>query len=119
MAEALARALASDVIAPASAGITPLGHIAEHAEFVLLQRGIVLTGQFSKGLHDTSLAQPQMIVNMSGISGESLFAGRPFEDWEVEDPIGGDLESYRRTCEEIEVRVIDLADRIRMLQPDE
>lgn len=119
MAEALARSLASDVISPASAGITPIGYIAEHAEFVLLQRGVLMPGQFSKGMHDPSLAQPQMIVNMSGIPGESLFAGRAFEDWDVEDPFSDNLESYRRVCEDIEARVLDLADRIRMLQPED
>jgi arsenate reductase len=118
MAEALARSLAPDVIAPSSAGVTPLGSIAEHAEFVLLQRGILIGGQFSKGMRDSSLVQPQMIVNMSGIPGRSLFGGRPFEDWDVADPSGDDLESYRRACEDIEARVLDLADRLRMLQPE-
>jgi arsenate reductase len=119
MAEALARSLAPDVIAAASAGVTPLGSIAEHAEFILLQRGILIGGQFSKGLRDPSLALPQMIVNMSGIPGISLFGGRPFEDWDVADPSGGNLESYRHACEDIEARVLDLADRLRILQPEE
>jgi arsenate reductase (thioredoxin) len=119
MAEALARSLAADVIAPASAGIAPSGSIDEHTEFVLLQRGILMPGQFSKGMRDSSLALPQMIVNMSGIPGEALFKGRPFEDWKVEAPTGDDLESYRRACEDIEARVTDLANRLRVLQPDD
>src|ERR1700683_4302159 len=109
MAEALARSLAPDVIAPTSAGITPHGAIANHAEFVLLQRGILMTGQYSKAMHDPSLAEPQMIVNMSGIPGGSLFAGRAYEDWDVDDPFGDNLETYRRACEDIEARVLELA----------
>ncbi len=119
MAEALARSLAADVIAPASAGIAPSGSIDDHTEFVLLQRGILMPGQFSKGMRDPSLALPQMIVNMSGIPGEALFKGRPFEDWDVEAPTADDLESHRRACEDIEARVTDLANRLRALRPDD
>jgi arsenate reductase len=119
MAEALARSLAPDVIAPASAGVSPTGAIAEHAEFVLLQRGILMSGQFSKSMHDASLSQAQLIVNMSGIPGERLFAGRAFEDWHVAEPSSDILESFRGTCEEIETRVAELADRIRMVQPED
>ncbi len=116
MAEALARCLAPEVIVSASAGITPLGHIADPVQFVLLQRGILMTGQFSKGLRDPSLAEPQMIVNMSGIPGKSLFPNRAVEDWDVPDPSGDDLDTYRQLCEDLERRVTDLAARLRMVQ---
>ena len=36
-----------------------------------------------------------------------------FEDWDVEDPYGEDMETYRRICDDIEARVADLAARIR------
>lgn len=119
MAEALARAVAADVIAPASAGIAPSGAIDEHAEFVLLQRGVLMTGQFSKPLRDASLDEPQLIVNMSGIPGDSLFQGRPCEDWDVKAPAGDGLDAYRRACEDIEARVTDLANRLRMLETED
>lgn len=119
MAEALARAVAADVIAPASAGIAPSGVIDEQAEFVLLQRGVLMTGQFSKPLRDPSLGEPQMIVNMCGIPGASLFKGRPCEDWDVKAPGSDDLEAHRCACEDIEARVTDLANRLRMLQQED
>jgi len=114
MAEALARHLASDVIAPWSAGVYPLGYIADRTHQVLLERGVPSEGQFSKDLHDGSIPRPlDRIINMSGIRVASLFTGGAFEDWDVEDPFGDDVATYRRICDDIEARVRDLAARLR------
>ena len=113
MAEALAKHLAADVIDAQSAGISPLGQIAQSTREVLLERGVRVDGQFSKFLTDRSLADPDLIVNISGLPGQSLFAGNAFEDWDVEDPYGDDMETYRRICDDIEGRVRDLAERLR------
>jgi len=113
MAEALAKHLAADVIDAQSAGISPLGQIAQSTREVLLEHGIRIDGQFSKFLTDRSLADPDLIVNSSGLPGQSLFAGNAFEDWDVEDPYGDDMETYRRICDDIEGRVRDLAERLR------
>jgi arsenate reductase (thioredoxin) len=119
MAEALARALAPDVIAPASAGITPIGYIAHQVQFVLLQRGILMDGQFCKSMRHPSIETPQLYINLSGIPGQQLFAGLPFEDWDVPDPADEKIESFQPTCEDIESRVLDLADRVRTIQPED
>lgn len=114
MAEGLAKELAADVIEAQSAGVAPLGQIANSTREVLLERGISIDGHFSKFLTDCSLAQPDLIVNMSGLAGHALFAGRAFEDWDVGDPYGDDMETYRRICDDIEARVRDLAARRRV-----
>jgi arsenate reductase len=117
IAEAVARHSASDIIIASSAGVSPLGRIQESTRKVLLERGIRPDGQFSKSLHDDTLFQPaDLIINMSGIPGSSLFPTGKFEDWDVEDPYGEDMETYRRICDDIEVRVADLAARLRAQQ---
>jgi len=117
IAEAIARHSASDIITASSAGISPLGRIQDMTRRVLLERGITIDGQYSKGLHDHTLLQPtDLIINMTGIPGSSLFAGRRYEDWNVEDPYGEDMETYRRICDDIEGRVADLAARLRASQ---
>ncbi|MFY9528932.1 MAG: hypothetical protein WBC04_06455 [Candidatus Acidiferrales bacterium] len=113
MAEALARQIASDVIVPASAGLSPLGRIAEATRRVLLERGMTVDEQFSKGVNDAGLFRPDLIVNMSGIPGKSLFANAKVEDWEIDDPYGEDLATHRRICDDIEARVQELAVRLR------
>lgn len=118
LAEAIARHSASDVILAFSAGVSPLGRVQDATRKVLLERGISTDGLSSKGLNDDTILQPlDLIINMSGYRGSSIFAGRNFEDWEVEDPYGEDMETYRRICDDIEARVADLAARLRA-RPD-
>lgn len=113
MAEAIARHCASDVIVAESAGVRPLGFIDPTAQSVLTQRGISMDGQFSKGLHSHGLKKPDLIVNMSGLTGETLFHGRTFEDWPIPDPFGECAETHSRVCDDIEARVKELAARLR------
>lgn len=119
MAEAIARHTASDVMAPESAGVRPLGFMDPTAQKVLASRGISFDGQFSKGLHSHALAKPDLIVNMSGMPGKSLFRGHAFEDWRVADPFGDDIDTHARVCDDIEARVRRLADRLRATRGDE
>ena len=116
MAEAIARHDASDIIVAESAGVSPLGFIDNTTQAVLRERGISFEGQFSKGLRSHTLKKPDMIANMSGISGSSLFPGQRFEDWPVEDPFGEAVETHRRICDDIEARIKDLAARLRQEQ---
>jgi arsenate reductase len=113
MAEGLARHHAADVIHAESAGLHPLGFIDKTAIAVLAERGVSVEGQRSKSLHDHTLSKPDLIINMSGTPGSSLFHGRKFEDWPIEDPFGESMELHRRICDDIETRVKDLAARLR------
>lgn len=119
MAEAIARHVASDIIDAESAGVKPLGFIDPTAKAVLASRGIPMDGQFSKGLHSHVVVKPDLIVNMSGIPGESLFHGDVFEDWPVKDPFGDDVKTHCRVCDEIESRIMELADRLRMARAED
>lgn len=119
MAEAIARYAASDIIEAESAGVRPLGFMDPTAQKVLASRGISFDGQFSKGLHSHALAKPDLIVNMSGMPGKSLFRGHAFEDWRVADPFGDDIDTHARVCDDIEARVRRLADRLRATRGDE
>jgi len=117
MAEALARHHASDVIEPTSAGISPLGVIVDPTRKVLLERGILMPGQRSKGTTEAEILAAQLIINLTGIHGPALFRDNlnaRVEDWEVTDPYGDDMQVYRRVCDEIEARVIELAARLRI-----
>ena len=116
MAEAIARHDAPDIISAESAGVSPLGFIDNTTKRVLRERGISFDGQFSKGLHAHAPKKPDLIVNMSGIPGSSLFAGKRVEDWPVQDPFGEDIETHRRICDDIEARIKDLASRLRRSQ---
>lgn len=113
MAESIARRTASDVIEPASAGLTPLGRIAELTAEVLREKGYDVEGQSSKPLRRDAAEFDGIIVNMTGIPGGSLFAGARVEDWDVDDPFGGDITVHRRVRDEIERLIAGLAERLR------
>ncbi len=116
MAEALARHLAGDVIEPSSAGISPFGRIVEATRRALAERGVSLDGQYSKGLREARPEAAELVVNMSGIPGATLFggvSGATVVDWDVEDPYGDSAEVYRRIRNEIEARVTELAADLR------
>lgn len=116
IAEAFARHLASDVIEPASAGLSPLGSIAEGTRKVLRERGIFLGEQYSKGLNEISIQKADLIVNMTGMPGKALFADAEVVDWDIRDPYGEDMLIYREVCDEIEERVAQLAAELRSRQ---
>ncbi|HUO35850.1 MAG TPA: low molecular weight phosphatase family protein [Candidatus Acidoferrum sp.] len=113
MAEALARHLAADVILAESAGIHPLGFIDPTTLEVLKEEGISCDGQYSKGLRNSHVETPDLIVNMSGLPGKGLFHGKVYEDWQVQDPFGESEETHRRIFSEIRDRVKLLAERFR------
>ena len=114
MAEALARHLAPDAIAPSSAGLSPLGYISRPTQTALAEIGISSTGQQSKPLQDNDVASADLLINMAGRSIENLV--RPptrVEQWKVTDPFGCDLAVYRSVRDEIGRRVTELAWRLR------
>jgi len=114
MAEALAHHLAPDAIDAASAGVAPLGYIAPSTHAVLAEIGVSSAHQESKPLREADVAKASLLINMAGRPVEHLLHTRPpVEYWDVADPFGSDLASYRRTRDEIHRRVTELAKRLR------
>ena len=115
MAEALARHFASDVIEPSSAGLSPLGYVTVPTAKVLNENGISCDGQTSKSLREAGVDAADLLVNMSGYEVDKMLDRRdlPVEHWEVGDPYGSDVEIYRSIRDEIERRVLNLAERLR------
>jgi protein-tyrosine-phosphatase len=114
MAEAIARQNAADVIEASSAGLAPLGFVAEMTKRTLAVNGYSSEGLASKPILPESWDAADVVINMSGRSRQQLFPDYgKVEDWEVQDPHGSALPVYQRICEEIESRVDALAKRLR------
>jgi arsenate reductase (thioredoxin) len=111
MAEALARHLAPDAIAAASAGVVPLGYVCPSTHAVLAEIGISSAGQESKPLRERYIAGADLLINMTGRP--VSHARTPVEDWQVADPFGLELAVYRKTRDDIRRRVTELANRLR------
>ncbi|PYT99643.1 MAG: hypothetical protein DMG38_10825 [Acidobacteria bacterium] len=114
MAEAIARCDAADIIEPSSAGLSPLGRIAQMTQEILAKDGYSANGLTSDELTREALEAADLIINMTGRPGEEVFPShKNVEDWFVEDPYGEDLETYRRVFEGIRRRVNQLALSLR------
>jgi protein-tyrosine-phosphatase len=114
MAEAIARYDAVDVIEPSSAGLYPLGRIADMTMQTLLRNGYSANDLTSSPLTPEEVDAADLIVNMTGGPlGEFLDVELKTEYWIVEDPYGADAETYQRVFEGIQRRVNQLAQGLR------
>lgn len=114
MAEAIARYDAADVMEASSAGLYPLGYIAELTKQTLMKNGYSANGLTSDRLTREVLDAADMIINMAGTPSDHVFDGREnVEDWLVEDPYGEDPETYQRVFDGVQRRVNQLAMSLR------
>lgn len=114
MAEAIARYDAADVIEPCSAGLSPLGTIAEQTRQTLLLNGYSAEGLTSDVLTREAADAADIIINMTGqLVEEAFWDQEKVEDWIVQDPYGDDRETYQRVFEGIKRRVDQLAKGLR------
>jgi protein-tyrosine-phosphatase len=114
MAEAIARYDAADVMEASSAGLYPLGYIAELTKQTLMKNGYSANGLTSDLLTPETIESADLVINMTGRLREHIFRGQEnVEDWLVEDPYGEDPETYQRVFEGIRRRVNQLAMSLR------
>ena len=110
MAEAWARHLArakSFEVEPMSAGMTPLGSIPPETYQVMAEKKVSLEGQESKGREAIDWEQVDVLVNLTGLPWRSVvpaFRGR-VEQWDVRDPYGQPIGTYRKVRDQLERKV--------------
>ena len=110
MAEAIARYDAADVIEASSAGLSPMGTVAEQTKQTLMLNGYSANGLTSDALTREAADAADVIINMTGRQGkETLWDQAKVEDWMVQDPYGAAPETYQRVFEGIKRRVNQLA----------
>src|SRR5260370_8140429 len=100
MGEAIGRRNAGDVIEASSAGLAPLGFVAEMTIKTLLRNGYPVEGLGSKPVLREAWEAADIVINMSGRARELAFREYArVEDWAIEDPYGDHPETYQRTSE--------------------
>lgn len=112
IAEALGKALASDVFESYSAGTETKPQINQDA--VRLMKAIygidMEQTQYSKLISD--IPEPDIAISM-GCNVGCPFIGRPFDDnWELEDPTRKSDEEFEKVIDEIRVRIMELKQRL-------
>ena len=112
IAEALGKALASDVFESYSAGTETRPQINQDA--VRLMKALygidMEQAQYSKLISD--IPEPDIAISM-GCNVGCPFIGRPFDDnWGLEDPTGKSDEEFKKVIDEIRVRIMELKQRL-------
>jgi len=112
IAEALGKALASDVFESYSAGTETRPQINQDA--VRLMKALygidMKLTQYSKPISD--IPEPDIAISM-GCNVGCPFIGRPFDDnWGLEDPTGKSDEKFKKVIDEIRVRIMELKQRL-------
>jgi arsenate reductase (thioredoxin) len=107
MAEAWANHFGKGRVRAFSAGSHPLGVITPETYDVMGEKGISLEGQCSKGLRDVPAAEMDVVVGMGCEVSCPVpigFKGRVVE-WNIPDPYGCGIESFRTARDMIERQV--------------
>ncbi|MGZ6980363.1 MAG: arsenate reductase ArsC [Acidimicrobiia bacterium] len=100
--------LAGDRAVAWSGGSEPGNEVNPSAIAAMAEIGIDITDEFPKPWTDEIVRAADVVVTMGCGDACPLFPGKRYEDWELEDPAGQDVEGVRPTRDEIGRRVREL-----------
>jgi arsenate reductase (thioredoxin) len=98
-----------------SAGSEPADKINPAVVEAMEELGVDLNEEFPKPLTDEVVRAADVVITMGCGDACPIYPGKKYEDWELDDPAGQDLETVRRIRDELDGRVQNL---IGELLPD-
>lgn len=110
MAEGFARTLGEDKIAVTSAGLEA-SSVDPVTVQVMSEIGIDISNQTSKPLSDFNSQDYDAVISLCGCGvnlPEQWVLREVFSDWQLDDPEGQSLETFRRVRDEVKERVAKL-----------
>jgi protein-tyrosine-phosphatase len=112
MAAALLDRHARGRVQISSAGSEPAGALNPRVVEAMLEVGIDISREFPKLLTDAFVRAADVVITMGCGDACPIYPGKRYEDWDLEDPAGKDLETVRRIRDEIDLRVRKLTDEL-------
>jgi protein-tyrosine-phosphatase len=91
-----------------SAGSEPADQVNPAVVVVMRELGLDLAGETPKPLEDEAVREADVVVTMGCGDACPVYPGKRYEDWELEDPSGKDLDTVRRIRDDIDGRVEQL-----------
>jgi arsenate reductase len=98
-----------------SAGSEPADELNPAVVEAMDEIGIDIAAERPKKLENEMVRESDVVVTMGCGDACPIYPGKRYEDWELEDPAGKDLETVRRIRDEIRERVESL---VASLNPD-
>ena len=105
MAAGLLDKLAADRVHVRSAGSDPADQLNPNAVKAMEEAGVDISKEFPKPLTDEVVRAADVVITMGCGDACPIYPGKRYEDWDLEDPAGKDLETVRRIRDEIRDRV--------------
>lgn len=109
--------LAGEAAVGWSGGSEPGSEINTVAIQAMKERGIDITGEFPKPWTDETVQAADAVISMGCGDACPIFPGKHYEEWELQDPAGQDLESVRVIRDQIEARVRTLLTQLNVSAP--
>lgn len=95
-----------------SAGSEPGDSLNPAVVQVLHERGLSTDGETPKLLTYEGVQEADVVITMGCGETCPVFPGKTYEDWQLDDPKGQDLDTVRRIVDQVDQRVRDLLDRV-------
>jgi protein-tyrosine-phosphatase len=105
MAAGYARALGGDRVEVFSAGSEPADQINPVAVAAMAEEGIDIAGTQPAILTTDAVRAADVVITMGCGDACPIFPGKRYEDWELTDPAGRDLETVREVRDDIKSRI--------------
>jgi arsenate reductase len=105
MASGFLHHLAGERIEVLSAGSQPADQVNPVAVQAMSEMGIDISREVPKLLADSAVREADVVITMGCGDACPFYPGKRYEDWELEDPAGQNLEQVRPIRDEIEARV--------------
>jgi protein-tyrosine-phosphatase len=112
MAAGWLRHLAGDGVTVWSGGSEPASAVNPAAVEVMAEVGIDITAEFPKPWSDEVVRAADVVITMGCGDACPLYPGKRYEDWELSDPAGRDVDDVRLIRDEIRRRVEVLLDSL-------
>ena len=105
MAGGLLKKLAGGRVEVRTAGSDPVDEINPAAVEAMAEVGVDLSRELPKLLTTDAVREADAVITMGCGDACPVLPGKRYEDWELEDPAGKDLETVRRIRDEIDAHV--------------
>jgi len=105
MAAGYLRQLAGDRVTVLSAGSAPADSVNPSAVAVMAEEGIDIASEAPQLLSVDSVKASDVVITMGCGDACPVFPGKRYEDWELEDPAGKDVEQVRVIRDDIRHRI--------------
>jgi protein-tyrosine-phosphatase len=112
MAAGLLKQAADGRVTVRTAGSEPADQINPVVIEAMAELDIDMSQEFPKPLSSDAVEAADVVITMGCGDACPIFPGKRYEDWELEDPAGQDIDTVRRIRDEIDGRVRRLIDEL-------